>query len=94
MNNYIILHEGFKKPSEEEMAAWQKWFELIKDKQIDRGGFRGGFKFTNSGISELPFGGDSLTGYTIIKAESFDEAKQIAAQCPIVNSTKVFEIHR
>lgn len=94
MNNYLILHEGFKKPTDKEMSAWQKWFEKIKNKQVDRGGFRGGFKITDSGIEELPFGEDSLTGYTIIEAKNINEVKEIAAECPIVKSTRVYEIHR
>lgn len=94
MNNYLILHEGFKKPSDDEMAAWQKWFGMIKDIQVDRGGFRGGLKITNSGTDELPFGEDSLTGYTVIEAENIDEARDIAAQCPIVKSTLIYQIYR
>lgn len=94
MNNYLILHEGFKKPSDDEMASWQKWFAMIKDKRVDHGGLRGGFKITSAGTDELPFGEDSLTGYTIIKAKNLDEAKEIAAQCPIVKSTRVFQIHK
>lgn len=94
MNHYLILHRGFKKPSTEEMAAWKNWFELIKDKQVDRGGLRDGLKVTETGSEELPFGGDSLTGYTIIKAQDLDEAKEIAAQCPIVTSTQIYQIHK
>lgn len=94
MNTYLILHYGFEKPTPEQMEEWKKWFELIKDKQVDRGGFRGGLKITETGSEELPFGRDSLTGYTIIEAEDFDQAKEIAAQCPIVNSTAVYEIHK
>lgn len=90
----MILHYGFEKPSDEEMAAWQKWFKMIKNKQVDRGGFRGGLKMTESGSEEIPFGKDSITGYTIIKAENIKEAKEIAAECPVVKSNRVFEIHR
>lgn len=94
MNTYLILHHGFEKPTPEQMEEWKKWFELIKDKQVDRGGLRGGLKITETGSEELPFGHDSLTGYTIIEAEDLDQAEEIAAQCPIVNSTKVYEIHK
>jgi hypothetical protein len=94
MKHYLILHHGFKKPTPEQMEGWKKWFEMIKDKQVDRGGFRGGFKITESGTDELPFGEDSLTGYTIIKAQDLEEAKEIAAECPIVESTRVYEIHK
>ena len=55
-------------------------------------GFRGGREITVSGTSELPFRKDSITGYTIIQAEDLDEAEKIAAQCPIVSSTRVYEI--
>lgn len=94
MNTYLILHDGFKKPTQDEMNAWEKWFELIKDKEVDHGGLRGGIKITEFGTDELPFGEDSLTGYTIIQAENINEAKEIASQCPVVNSTRVYQIQR
>ena len=40
----------------------------------------------------MPFGADSITGYTMIKAESLDEAVEIAEKCPFVLSTRVYEI--
>jgi hypothetical protein len=94
MKDYLILHYGFEKPTPEEMGAWQKWFESIADKQVDRGGLRGGGEISHSGIRDLPFGKDSVTGYTIIRAKSLDEAAQIAQDCPIVDSTRVYEIQR
>ena len=92
MNNYIILHYGFVKPTPEEMEAWGKWFESIADRQVDRGGFRGGREITNEGTQDLPFGKDSITGYTVIKADNLDAAEKIASACPIVASTRVYEI--
>lgn len=94
MKNYLILHEGFEKPTPEEMEAWKKWFGLISDKQVDRGGLRGGRKITKSGTKDLPFGKDSLTGYTIIEAKNLDEAEKIAGECPVVVSTRVYEIQK
>lgn len=94
MNNYLILHYGFEKPIPEQMEGWKKWFEAIKDKQVDRGGLRGGLKISESGTEELPFGKDSMTGYTIIETENLDEAEKIAAECPVVASTRVYEIHK
>ena len=94
MKNFLLLHCGFEKPTPEEMGAWNQWFESIADRQVDRGGFRGGREITNTGTTELPFGKDSITGYTIINAEDFDEAEKIAKECPIVASTRVYEIMR
>ena len=94
MKNFLILHIGFEPPSPEEWASWEQWFKSIADIQVDRGGLRDGREITISGINDLPFGKDSFTGYTIIKANSLDDAKNIAARCPIVASTQVYEIHK
>lgn len=94
MNDYMILHYGFEKPSQEEMNRWKQWFESIADKQVGRGGLREGREITGSGTKEIPFGGDSIMGYTIIKAENLDEAEKIAGDCPIVSSTRVYEIKK
>lgn len=91
MKNYMILHYGFEQPTSEEMKAWKQWFESISDIQIDKGGLRGGREITPSETKELPFGKNSITGYTIIQAENLDEAVKIAKGCPIVDSTKVYE---
>ena len=94
VKNYLILHNGFEMPSPEDMQAWNDWFEAVADRQVDRGGLRSGREITQTGTKELPFGKDSITGYTIIAAESLDEAEKIAAECPVVASTSVFEIVR
>ncbi len=92
MNNYLILHYGFKQPTSEEMNAWTKWFDSISDIQVDRGGLRDGREITPSNVNKLPFSAGSITGYTIISAENLDEAEKIAKACPVVESTRVYEI--
>lgn len=76
------------------MNAWNSWFSSITERQVDRGGLNTGLKITPSGTEELNFGKDSLTGYTIIKSDSLEEAEEIAKGCPIVSSTNVFEIRK
>ena len=92
MKNYLILHYGFEKPTPEEMDAWGKWFQSIADKQVDRGGLRSGREISHSGTKDLPFAKDSISGYTVIKAENLDAAEKITQECPIVASTRVYEI--
>lgn len=94
MTSYLVLHYGFEKPSPEDMGAWNNWFESIADKQIDRGHFPVGREISHSGTRELPFAKDSITGYTIIEAESLDEAEKTVQQCPIVASTRIYEIRK
>ena len=92
MKNYLILHYGFKKPTPEEMAAWNKWFESIADRQVEKGHLPGGREISHSGTKDLPFARDSITGYTVIKAENLDDAAKVTQECPIVDSTRVYEI--
>jgi hypothetical protein len=94
VKNYLLLHYGFERPTPEEMGAWNQWFESIADTQVDRGHLPGGREISHSGTTDLPFGKDSITGYTVIKAEDLDEAEKIARECPIVASTRVYEIRK
>lgn len=43
MKKFMFLHFGFEKPTPEIMKAWQAWFESISDRQVDQGGFSGGY---------------------------------------------------
>ena len=92
MPNFLILHHGFEKPSPEDMAGWNRWFEAIADRQVERGHLPAGREISQAGTKELPFGKDSITGYTILRAEDLDEATKIAEDCPFVLGTSVYEI--
>ena len=94
MSQFLILHIGFKKPSPEDMAGWNAWFQSVADRKVDQGGFRGGREITAAGVADLPFGEESITGFTIIEADSLEEAEQIASACPVVGATQVYEIMR
>lgn len=92
MKNYLLLHYGFKMPTPEIMAAWGKWFESIAAKIVDGGRLPVGREITNSGTKELPMAKNSITGYTVIKAKNLAEAEKIARGCPIIASTRVYEV--
>ncbi len=92
MKKFMTLHYGFEKPTPEEMGAWNKWFESIADKTDSKGHFPGGREISHDGTKDLPMAKDSITGYCVINAENLDEAETIAQGCPIVASTRVYEI--
>jgi len=61
----------------------------------DRGGFHGGAReISASGTKDLPMKMEFITGYTIIEAESLQEAKRIARENPDIASVCVYEIMR
>jgi hypothetical protein len=92
MKKFMFLHFGFEQPTPEIMKAWEKWFESIADKQVDRGGFSKGREISKSGTRDLPWDMESITGYNIIEAEDLDEAERIAQDNPFIASIRVYEI--
>lgn len=92
MKKFMLLSVGFVPPTPEIGKAWGKWFESIADKIVDGGSPLGsGREITRDGTKELPLGQDSITGYTLINAESLDEAEEIAKACPIITGMRVYE---
>jgi len=89
----MLLHFGFEKPTPEIMAAWGKWFESVADTTVDQGGFHGGAReISHNGSKDLPMGMESITGYSIINAESLADAEKIAKGNPFIASIRIYEI--
>ncbi|MEK7326841.1 MAG: hypothetical protein AAB217_16480 [Chloroflexota bacterium] len=92
MKKFVFISVGFEMPTPEIQKAWADWFASIEGKMVDSGSPLGaGREVTKNGTKELPRGLDSITGYTIINAESLDEAEKIAKTCPIITSMRVYE---
>ena len=92
MKKFVIFHYGFEMPTPEIMDSWNKWFASIGDKIVDPGSPLGpGREISHSGTKELPLGLESITGYTVINADSLDEAEVIAKGCPMITSVRVYE---
>lgn len=92
MKRFMLLHYGFEKPTPEIMGAWGQWFESIADHSVEHGGFRGAREISRDGARELPMGMESITGYSIIRAPSLEEAERIAQENPFIASIRVYEI--
>jgi hypothetical protein len=92
VKKFLLLHYGFETPTPEIMKAWGTWFESVADRTVENGGFSGGREISASGTKDLPWGMESITGYTIIEAESLDEAEKIARGNPYIASIRVYEM--
>ena len=100
MPNYLLAYHGGKMPEtpeegEKEMAAWGAWFGGMGDAVVDGGNPVGMSRTVSSGGIADNGGANPVSGYSIIKADSFDAACEIAAGCPILKhgSVEVAEIH-
>jgi hypothetical protein len=90
MVNYLLLYSGGSIPASETeqkavMQAWNIWMNNLGASLVD-----GGNPFTpkaktiasDGAISDGPAG--LASGYSVIKANSMDEALKIAQACPVL----------
>ena len=92
MKKFVLLSVGYENPTQEIVDAWMKWFAAIQDSIVDGGNpFGAGMEVTSTEVIQLPHDKEAITGYTIINAESMDEAVKIAQSCPSITAMRVYE---
>ena len=79
MKKFLMLHYGYEEPTAEVMAAWQGWFAKVGDRFADMGSPLGN-------CLEV-----TKTGYSIISADSREDAKRLLEGCPIIASVRFYE---
>lgn len=95
MAKYIFAYHGGGMPEtpeegERQMALWQEWYGELGASIVDGGAPVGKSKTVSNGGSVADDGGaNPLSGYTVVEAESFDAAVQMAKGCPILENGSV-----
>ena len=92
MKKFLVLFHDQWEQKPEIMAAWQAWFAEVGDRFVDSGNpFAAGFELTRAGSSELANGDGAATGYSIISAESREEAERLLEASPFSSSVRLYE---
>jgi hypothetical protein len=97
MGNYLFLyHGGGGAPSTPEegqkvLKAWTDWFTTLGDKVVDAGNPTSTSKTIQPGGSTSA-NGSAVTGYSVIKADSFDAAVAAAKGSPQLTSGGTIEV--
>lgn len=88
MANYVLVYHGGSMPESPEegarvMQAWTDWFQTIGEALVDGGNPASRTKTVaaNGSVSDDPNG---PSGYSIIKADSLDDAVELAKGCPVL----------
>ncbi len=100
MNNYLLLYSGGKMPTTEMerqsvTADWMVWLNKWSGNVVDQGNpFTPMAKnITSDGrIHDGPIG-SMPSGYTVIKANSMDEALRIAQGCPVIKGGATITVY-
>lgn len=88
MANFVLLYHGGGMPDSDEeraksMADWGEWMKQCGDSLVDPGNPCSNAKAVNKdGVSEIS--GDRVTGYSILKADSIEQAIEAAKMVPLV----------
>jgi hypothetical protein len=92
VKKFLMLMYGASEPTPEGMAAWRAWFERIGDHIVDSGNPLGAcVEVTPAGTRSVGPDEGASVGYTIISADSLEEAVRLLDDCPIVDSVRLHE---
>ena len=88
MANYLLLYHGGGTPESPEeqgrvMQAWGEWMGKLGDKLVDGGNPTTTSKRIDGSGNVSASSGEPVTGYSVIKADSLDEAVELSKGCPI-----------
>jgi hypothetical protein len=91
MANYLLLYRGGSMPETEAeqktvMKEWESWFSKLGGAVVDGGNpFTPSAKTINKeGKISDGSGGPMPSGYSILKADSLDDAVKMAKDCPVL----------
>lgn len=96
MANFLLVYHGGKMGETDaerqaQMAAWGAWFGGMGDAVVDGGNpCSGATTVTRSGATNG--GASGISGYSILKAGSLDQAAKLAQGCPVVATGGTVEV--
>jgi hypothetical protein len=99
MAEYVLIYQGGSMPETEEaqkavMDAWTAWFTSIGGAVKDPGNPFSPVAKTISADGAVSDGGaGSASGYTILTADSLDEAVTLAKGCPVLQGGASIAVH-
>jgi hypothetical protein len=100
VSDYVLIYQGGSMPETEEaqkavMDAWTAWFTSIGGAVKDPGNpFTPGAAKTIAADGAVSEGGlGAASGYTILSADSLDEAVTLAKDCPVLAGGASIAVH-
>ncbi len=98
-NDYVLLYSGGRMPESEEeratvMKGWTVWMEGLGSALKDGGNpFSPGVAKTIAPDGSVRDGDGSASGYSIIVADSLDDATEKAKDCPVLEGGATITVY-
>ena len=98
MGKYVLAYKGggmgeTEAEQQEAMTQWMNWFGALGDSVVDGGAPFGPSSTVSSNGSIADGGASSLTGYTILSADSLGDAVDKAKGYPVLTSGGSIEVY-
>ena len=98
MPKYVLAYTGGKTPASEEegkksMEAWVAWIGSVGSSMVDIGNPFGSSKTVASDGKLTDGAPANLAGYSIVSADSIDDASKFAESCPQLAAGGAVEIY-
>lgn len=89
MKKFVLFYYGHPKFSTPEegkahMKRWEKWAVSLGDAIVEKGTPVGATKTVTQAEAKDNNAAEALTGYTVVQAESMEEAVAMTKKCPFV----------
>ncbi len=96
MANFLLVYHGGGMPETPEegakvMKAWNDWFAELGDKVVDGGNPVSAVR-TIQANGSVTNGGSTVSGYSVIRADSLDQAVKLAKGCPVLAGGSSIEV--
>jgi YCII-related domain len=97
MAKFVYIYTGGQmsdtpEAQEAAMQAWGAWFGTLGEAVTDGGNpFAGSLTVSPNGVTEG--GSAGASGYTIVAADSLEEAAALAKGCPVLTSGGAVEVY-
>jgi hypothetical protein len=95
--NFLIAYYGGSKPASKEegkvqMNKWKAWIESLGEAIVNPGTPLPVSKIVSSGSVEDDRNPDSMHGFAVVKAESIDDAIEIAKSDPFLDTGGIIRV--
>ena len=95
MKKFLFLYKGYMTPTPEIGKAWMDWFASVGEAMVDSGNaMSSGVEVTPDVVTPIETGLESFTGYSIINADTMDDAVALAKTNPMITSVVVYDLAR